>query len=173
MTQPAVEPARMSSVHLPQVMQHFLGSSAPQLEDVVREFGIRERLAAKARQRADALREFRGREMGRPLAQVAQARGDHLQARIRALDLADAGNHARHAFERVLVRDIAALVERPVHVRVEVGVADGHVQQLHAELPMQAAGQRERLGQIRLRAPAPKRPSHRGTGSRRRHSGAR
>ena len=67
------------------------------------------------------------------------------------MDLADAGNHARHAFERVLVRDIAALVERPVHVRVEVGVADGHVQQLHAELPMQAASQRERLGQIRLR----------------------
>ena len=37
-------------------------------------------------------------------------------------------------------------------MRVEIRVADGHVEQLHAQLLVQAADQLERLGQIHLGA---------------------
>ena len=60
--------------------------------------------------------------------------------------------HAGNTFERMLLRHIRAAVIRAVNVRVEVWVADGDIEQLHAHLLMQHADEFERLGQIDLGA---------------------
>ena len=122
------------------------------MQQVVCKLRIRGRFAAKACHRAVALPDRACRQVRRELAQIAQAGGDDLECRIRLLHRAHAVVHAGHALERVLVRDVGAVVVRAVDMRVEIRVADGHVEQLHAQLLVQTADQIERLGQVDLGA---------------------
>ena len=121
-------------------------------EDVVRELRVSECLAAKACDGAHAGFQLACCKVGGELAQIAQAGRDDLELRVGTLDLADTVRHAGNAFERMLLRHIRAAVIRAVNVRVEVRVADGNVQQLHAHLPVQDTHQLERLGQVDLGA---------------------